>query len=105
MRLYEEDTMSSSDRILGLSLVPRIALAAVLLGAGAAVLAKQWLPHKPLLQSWLQVGLGVGTVVLCLIVATLITLSLMQWMLRHGGIDTQWLWFSSDPPGLERPRR
>jgi Ni/Fe-hydrogenase subunit HybB-like protein len=25
-----------------------------------------------------------------------------QWILRNGGTDTQWLWFSADPPGLNR---
>ena len=28
-----------------------------------------------------------------------------QIILRKGGIDTQWLWFRRDPPGLERLRR
>ena len=97
--------MASNDRILGLGLAPRIALAVALLWAGAAVVAMQLQPHKPLLQSWLQIVLGAGAVLVCLIAATLATLSLMQWILRRGGTDTQWLWFASDPPGLVRPRR
>lgn len=34
----------------------------------------------------------IGTVV--------VYLTLMQWILRHGGTDTRWFWFASDPPGL-----
>ena len=28
-----------------------------------------------------------------------------QWILRKGGTDTQWLWFSADPPGLKRDNK
>jgi hypothetical protein len=30
------------------------------------------------------------------------SLQFSQWLLRRGGIDPQWLWFKSDPPGLRR---
>jgi hypothetical protein len=28
-----------------------------------------------------------------------------QWMLNHGATDTDWLWFKSDPKGLESLRK
>ncbi|MEY2690418.1 MAG: hypothetical protein RL375_4618, partial [Pseudomonadota bacterium] len=37
-------------------------------------------------------------------VAALVIGTVMQWVLRHGGTDTQWFWFPSDPRGLDRLR-
>ena len=31
-------------------------------------------------------------------------LTLMQFILRHGGTDTRWFWFAADPPGLVKLR-
>jgi hypothetical protein len=28
-----------------------------------------------------------------------------QWALRHGGTDTQWFWFPSEPKGLVQQRQ
>jgi hypothetical protein len=39
---------------------------------------------------------------LVLVANTAISSWLNQWILRKGGTDTQWLWFSADPPGLKR---
>ncbi|PIT77066.1 hypothetical protein [Limnohabitans sp. G3-2] len=46
-------------------------------------------------------GILVG-LMLVLVVNTAISSGLNPWILRKGGTDTQWLWFSADPPGLER---
>ena len=43
-----------------------------------------------------------GGLFLLLVVNTSISSWLNQWILRKGGTDTQWLWFSADPPGLKR---
>ena len=45
---------------------------------------------------------GIGAVVLLIVGLPGIVLSLttMQWALREGGTDSQWFWFSSEPPGL-----
>jgi hypothetical protein len=43
------------------------------------------------------IGVALGVALVC-------SLQFRQFILRHGGIDTQWLWFRSDPPGLERQR-
>lgn len=39
---------------------------------------------------------------LVLVANTAISSWLNQWILCKGGTDTQWLWFSADPPGLKR---
>ncbi len=43
-----------------------------------------------------------GGLFLLVVVNTAVGSWLNQWILRKGGTDTQWLWFSADPPGLER---
>lgn len=34
----------------------------------------------------------------------LAALYVAQFVLRHGGTDTQWLWFPGEPPGLQKLR-
>jgi hypothetical protein len=46
-----------------------------------------------------------GGLFLLLLFNTAISSWFNQWILRKGGTDTQWLWFSSDPPGLQRDRK
>lgn len=64
-------------------------------------------------------GLGLGTLalyvlagwgvlaglMLLLVVNTAISTWVNQWILRKGGTDTQWLWFPSDPPGVQGARK
>ena len=42
---------------------------------------------------------------LMLVANTAVSSWINQWILRKGGTDTQWLWFSADPPGLQRDRK
>jgi hypothetical protein len=46
--------------------------------------------------------IAIAGVVLYLYIS--ITMWINQWVLNHGGIDTAWLWFKSDPKGLENLR-
>ncbi len=39
-----------------------------------------------------------------LLVAIVVSLTVSQWVLRHGGTDAQWFWFSGEPPGLQKLR-
>ncbi len=42
--------------------------------------------------------------VLAFVGAVVVYLTLMQFILRHGGTDSRWFWFAADPPGLVRLR-
>lgn len=55
---------------------------------------------------YVLVGWGIlAGLLLVLVVNTAISSWINQWILRKGGTDTQWLWFSADPPGLQRDRK
>ena len=41
---------------------------------------------------------------LMLVANTAVSSWINQWILRKGGTDTQWLWFPTDPPGLQGDR-
>ena len=43
--------------------------------------------------------IGIMSVILYLYIS--INMWINQWVINHGGIDTAWLWFKSDPKGLE----
>jgi hypothetical protein len=57
-----------------------------------------WALARYVLTGW---GILAG-LILALVANTAISSWINQWILRKGGTDTQWLWFSADPPGLKR---
>lgn len=75
-------------------------LATVLLAALAGVAGSQLAPKVPLQWVLIYSALGAAALLLVLALATVVTLTVMQFILRKGGTDTQWLWFSAEPPGL-----
>jgi hypothetical protein len=79
----------------------------VLTGAIGFMVHLLW-PALDLLSTGLYVltGWGILTGVM-LTVATEITIYswINQWILRKGGTDTQWLWFPTDPPGIQGNRK
>jgi hypothetical protein len=86
--------------------VAKLLLAAVLfsalvafVGSGTAGPRLDWSKVLPLV---LIVALAVTALV---IPSALISLAMGQWALRHGGTDTQWFWFPSEPKGLVRQRQ
>lgn len=42
---------------------------------------------------------------ICLLSVILVRASFNQWSLRHHAIDTGWLWFNANPPGLDALRK
>jgi Zn-dependent protease with chaperone function len=95
--------MTSSKR--NLVVAAKLVLAAVLfsalvgyIGSGTAGPRMEWSKVLPLL---LIVALVVFAVVLPSVV---ISLTMGQWALHHGGTDAQWFWFPSEPKGLVRQR-
>ena len=79
-------------------------LATVLLSALAGVVGASLAPKVPLQVVLLYSALGAAALFVFLIVVTVATLTLVQFILRKGGTDPQWFWFSSEPPGLVRLR-
>lgn len=75
-------------------------LATVLLAALAGGAGSQLAPSVPLHLVLLYSALGAAALLVALIVATVVTLTLVQFILRKGGTDPQWFWFSAEPPGL-----
>jgi hypothetical protein len=74
--------------------------AAVLLMVLAGVAGSQLAPKVPLYRVLFYSFLGAAALLLIVVVATVASLTLRQFILRKGGTDTQWFWFSSEPPGL-----
>lgn len=75
-------------------------LAAVLLAALAGGAGSQLAPTVPLHLVLLYSALGAAALLAALVVVTVATLTLVQFILRKGGTDPQWFWFSAEPPGL-----
>jgi hypothetical protein len=82
----------------------KIALAVLLIGCIIAFAAKDIAPHT---STWraLLVFAGIGLVFICaLLLAVVLQAQTNQYVLKKGGTDAQWLWFSGDknPPGLQK---
>lgn len=80
--------------------VMKALLATALLAALAGVAGSQLAPQVPLQWVLIYSALGAAALLLVLALATVVTLTVMQFILRKGGTDTQWLWFSAEPRGL-----
>ena len=53
------------------------------------------------------IAVSAGALIVCavfLVGGVVVSLQFRQWILRHGGLDPQWLWFRADPPGLSQMR-
>jgi hypothetical protein len=86
-------------------IVLKLWIAGVMLSLLALLAGQSLAPDVPLLTLWLWALGGLLTLGLVFLAGTWLTLTFKQWVLRKGGTDTQWLWFTSDPPGLERPKK
>ena len=75
-------------------------LATVLLSLLAGVAGSQLAPRIPLHLVLLYSAVGAAALFACLILATVATLTLVQFIMRKGGTDPQWFWFPAEPPGL-----
>jgi hypothetical protein len=79
----------------------------VLTGAIGFMVHLLW-PALGLVTTGLYVLAGWGILaglMLVLVVNTAISSWINQWILRKGGTDTQWLWFSNEPKGLAQQRK
>ena len=78
----------------------KLLVAAVAIVALVAVPARQLAPSISLGALLLYCAVGVLGVLALLIFAAVCSLQFSQFILRKGGTDAQWFWFSSEPKGL-----
>jgi hypothetical protein len=90
--------------MLSKKIATKVLLATVLLSMLAGVAGSQLAPKVPLHWVLLYSALGAVVFFAFLILATIATLTLIQFLLRKGGTDPQWFWFSAEPPGLVQLR-
>jgi uncharacterized membrane protein YeaQ/YmgE (transglycosylase-associated protein family) len=82
----------------------RALAATVLLAMLAGVAGASLAPKLPLLLVLLYSALGAVALFVAVVVAALALLTVYQFVLRKGGTDPQWFWFSAEPPGLVQLR-
>ncbi len=85
-------------------LINKILFAILLLAALAVVAGSQLAPKVPLPMVLLYSAMGVVAIAALLVVAIIVFATVSQWVLRKGGTDPQWFWFSGEPPGLQNLR-
>ena len=85
-------------------LAAKLVSAALLLLGLLSVAAADLAPHVPLaVFLWYATVGGLGLVAI-VIVGAVASLTVSQFVLRHGGTDAQWFWFRSEPQGLVQLR-
>jgi hypothetical protein len=83
----------------------RIIFLSKLLVAAIALPARQLMPSFSLGLLLLYVAAGVIGVFVLLILGAICSLQFSQFILRMGGTDPQWFWFSGEPRGLVALRK
>lgn len=89
-------------KLITSSLFWRSAVAIAAIFALILVFAREVFPHTP--SSIVLLAATLGMVGIFTVASLLIILkaTINQFVLKHGGIDTAWLWFNSKPQALER---
>lgn len=83
-----------------LLLAAKLVSAGLLLLGLVSVAAADLAPQVPLaVFLWYATVGGLGLVAIA-IVGAVVSLTVSQFVLRHGGTDAQWFWFRSEPQGL-----
>ena len=85
--------------------IGKLLLAALSLVALVALPARELMPSVSLGLLLLYVAAGVVGVFALLALGAICSLQFSQFILRAGGTDPQWLWFSSEPRGLVALRK
>ena len=78
----------------------KLLLAAVAIIALLALPARELAPGVPLADLLLYCTLGTASALVLLAGAAVLLLQFSQFILRNGGTDPQWFWFSGEPRGL-----
>jgi predicted membrane channel-forming protein YqfA (hemolysin III family) len=85
-------------------LASKLLLATVLLGLLAAVAGSKLAPTVSIYSILLYCALGAAALFVLLAIAAAALMTFNQFILRKGGTDAQWFWFSAEPPGLVQLR-
>jgi glycopeptide antibiotics resistance protein len=80
--------------------VGKLMLAAVAILAIVGLAASELAPALPFGQLLLYCAAGLAALFALLVVAAVCSLQFSQFILRIGGTDAQWFWFSSETKGL-----
>ena len=88
-------TRSGKIAFLGKLLIAAMALVALF-----ALPARQLAPSVTLGELLTYCAVGVVCVMALIILGAICSLQFSQFILRAGGTDAQWFWFSSEPKGL-----
>jgi hypothetical protein len=67
--------------------------------------ANDLVPDVPYAQLFAYILLGTAVLAVNLVGLSVIYLNIQQWVLRKGGTDVAWFWFSSEPKGLAALRK
>ena len=78
----------------------KLLVAAVAIVALVGLPARQLAPSLTLGQLLVYCAVGVVGVMALIIIGSICSLQFSQFILRLGGTDAQWFWFSSEPKGL-----
>jgi hypothetical protein len=87
-----------------LSKMTRLLTAVVLIACLVGLAAQDLVPQMSYAKLAAYVLLGAVVFAVNLVGLSVIYLNIYQWVLRQGGTDTAWFWFSSEPKGLESLR-
>ena len=83
----------------------KLLLASTLISATLTFSGKALCPAASCtLEVMLLGGAALTALVVLAVMLSFVVLSINQAALRAGGTDTQWLWFTADPPGLNKLR-
>jgi hypothetical protein len=94
-----------SIRTVRIIFLSKLLVAAIALGAIVALPARELMPSFSLGLLLLYVAAGVIGVFVLLILGAICSLQFSQFILRMGGTDPQWFWFSGEPRGLVALRK
>ena len=86
-------------------LAAKLLLTTVLLGILVGIAAADLSPGVPLYLVLFYSALGAVALFAALALAAVLLGTFNQFILRHGGTDTQWFWFKSDLAGLVQLRK
>jgi hypothetical protein len=92
--------MLRSSSILSKSLICLTVLTGIIL-----MFAQSAVPDVSVWKVLLYASGMISALAICLLSVIFVRASFNQWSLRHHAIDTGWLWFNANPPGLDALRK